>query len=195
MKFFIKSFFVFSVFITTLIANEQLQTKTELSNTFDKILQIVQNKALSKDERNTKIVSTIEPIFDFELMAKLSLGRAWKTLTASQQKEFIELYVQRMKKSYSEKVDGYTNEKVEILKILQPKPTRMVSYTQIIGGKTPIKIEYKYYKPKTLQPNKKQWLIYDVVIEGISILKTDRAQFSAMLKRDNITTLIEKLKN
>jgi phospholipid transport system substrate-binding protein len=126
-------------------------------------------------------------------MAKLSLGKKWKTLTKEHKSKFIEAYVSRMKSSYSSKIDDFSDEKIKINKIKKPKPNRLIMFTSIIGNNDPINIDYKYYKTKKQKPNKKRWLIYDVNIKGISIIKTDRAQFRSILKRSDIDTLIKKM--
>jgi phospholipid transport system substrate-binding protein len=173
--------------------NEIDQVKQEFNKSFNTIIKIVKNKLLSKDARNKNIINTIDPIFDFELMAKLSLGKRWKTLTKKQKHDFVAAYVSRMKTSYSSKIDEFSDEKIKINKVKQTKKNRLVMYTSIIGSGDPINIDYKYYKTKKQKQNKKRWLIYDVNIKGISIIKTDRAQFRSILKRSDIDTLIKKM--
>lgn len=189
---FIKIILILSFGLVSLNASNTV--KKEFNDTFDSIIEVVKDSTLTKEERNKRIIDTINPIFDFELMAKLSLGKTWKQLSKDTQEEFVSLYVKRMKNSYSAKIDGYADEKVIINDITQPKSTRMVFYTSLVGDNDSINIEYKYYKTKIKRDNKKVWLIYDVVIEGISILKTDRAQFSAVLKRGSIESLMQKLR-
>jgi len=184
------------VFLMTTILNADTTTqiKKEFNNTFENIIKIVKDKSLAKEQRNQKIVNAISPIFDFELMAKLSLGKVWKSLKKDDKKAFVDAYVSRMKKSYSSKIDGFSDEKVVIKNIKQTKPNRIMLYSTIIANNEAIKINYKYYKAKSPKANKKSWLIYDVTIKGISIIKTDRTQFKAILKRESIKTLIEKMK-
>jgi len=181
--------------ITTISANETSTVEKEFIVTFDNIITIVKDKSLDKDTRNKNIVSAIDPIFDFELMAKLSLGKQWNQLNDSQQKEFVVLYVNRMKNSYSKKIDGFADEKVTIDNIQQVNKSRIIIDTQLVGSGEPIKITYKYYKTKEQKLNKKQWLVYDVIISGISIIKSDIAQFSSILQRDTITTLMDKMRD
>ncbi len=180
---------------TTISANEKTIVEQEFIVTFDNIINVVKDKSLDKDTRNKNIVNVIDPIFDFELMAKLSLGKQWKQLNDAQQKEFVVLYVNRMKNSYSKKIDGFADEKVTIDNIQQAKKSRIVLYTRLTGNGEPIKITYKYYKTKKQKSNKKQWLVYDVIISGISIIKSDRAQFSSILQRDTITALMDKMRD
>jgi phospholipid transport system substrate-binding protein len=172
--------------------------KEELSKHFllniDKVINVVKDKTLTKDKRNSKIVDILTPMFDFTLMAKLSLGKKWKTLEKDKRKPFVDLYVERMKKSYSSKLDAYSNEKVKIVEIKQPKKNRIEIITDLVNGESKLDIVYKYYKPKKTKKDKDTWLIYDIEILGVSILKTDIAQFREYLKNKTIQDLMNDMK-
>jgi phospholipid transport system substrate-binding protein len=182
------------VFSNTLLANEEeLGMRTVFSEKLEKILETVQDTKLSTQKRNKKILDIITPMTDFALMAKLSLGKkTWLSLNKEDQSKFVELYVKRMEKSYSSKLDGYKDQKIEILSITQKK-NRIFIKTEVVGNSDSLKIEYKYYKPKKRKENKDKWLIYDVEVIGISILKADKAQFREYLKRKTITQLMDEL--
>ncbi len=158
------------------------------------IITVVQNKQYTADVRNNIIIETISPMFDFTLMGKLSLGRKWKTLDKDTQKEFVKLYVKRMKQSYSSKIDKYTDEKIIVNSIKQVKKTRVVLDTSIVSSGDKLELIYKYYKPKKQIKDKNLWLVYDVVIDGVSIIKTDKAQFKAVIKESSIEGLMKKLR-
>jgi len=158
-----------------------------------KVLKIVRDKLFNADVRNEKIIQAITPMFDFKLMAKLSLGKKWKSMSKEEQSEFIPLYVKRMKKSYSSKIDKYTDEDIIITNAKQTKKTRIVLETMLVGSQDKLNIVYKYYKPRKKTKYKNKWLIYDIVIDGVSVIKTDKAQFKAVLKNGTIGTLMERL--
>jgi phospholipid transport system substrate-binding protein len=177
--------------------------KETFINTTNKVVEIVKNKEVNATTRNNNIVNTVTPMFDFELMAKLSLGsKQWKALTQEQKNEFIKIYVQRMKKSYSEKLDKFTNEKIVVDSTEHQKDkkgniikTRAILHSSLIGNDDKLNVVYKFYKPKIQIKNKDQWLVYDVVISGVSIIKADKAQFKALLQEDSdISKLMDKLK-
>lgn len=179
------------IFTQNLIANEQTELKEHFLNKIDSIIVVVQNTTLSKSQRNDEIINILEPTFDFELMAKLSLGKTWKTLSSEDKKRFVKLYVDRMKLSYSSKLDGYNGEKVEVTKVKQIKKNRIALITDLAGEDDNLKIVYKFYKPKKPKLDKDSWLIYDAEISGISILKTDKAQFREFLKTKSISELMD----
>ncbi|MCW8954225.1 MAG: ABC transporter substrate-binding protein [Sulfurimonas sp.] len=181
------------IFTQSLGANEQDDVKERFLTNIDKVILIVEDKSLSKKQRNANIINVLTPMFDFELMAKLSLGKIWRTLDSEDQKKFVNLYVERMEKSYSSKVDSYNNEKVEVKKIEQPKDNRIALVTDLIGNDESLEIVYKYYKPKKPISQKDTWLVYDVEIKGVSILKADKAQFKEFLQTKSIHELMAVL--
>jgi phospholipid transport system substrate-binding protein len=180
-------------FITSAVANEQQKVEEFFLQKIDEVTAIVSDKGLSKDDRNKKIVDTLDPIFDFEIMAKLSLGKKWSVLSSEDQVKFISLYVERMKQSYSSKLDEYSGEKFEIIDSKQKKSNRIELNTNLISTEKKFDVKYKFYKPKTTKENKNDWLIYDVEILGVSILKTDRAQFKEYLQTHSLNELMEEL--
>ena len=182
------------IFTQNVIANEQEDLKHHLLNKIDEVILIVEDKSLSKVTRNKNIVDVLTSIFDFEIMAKLSLGKnAWKQLDKNERKRFTQLYVKRMENSYSSKLDAYSNEKVEVKEIVQAKKNRISLVTDLVSDKEKLELTYKFYKPKKKQSAKHDWLIYDVEILGVSILKADNAQFKDFLKTKTITELMEVL--
>ncbi len=181
------------IFVQNLIASEQTQLKTNFLKKIDNVILTVEDNTLDKEQRNSKIVDILSPMVDFELMAKLSLGKTWKTLNTQNKEKFIELYIKRMKQSYSSKIDSYKDEKVVVTKIDQPKSNRIALITNLVSNNTALEIVYKFYKPKKQKENKSDWLIYDLVILGVSVIKTDKMQFKEFLQTNNITKLMENL--
>jgi len=194
-RLFIKFLLVVSVlgFSTNLVANEQDDLKTHFLEELSDIIKIIEDTNLSKNERNSKIVAELTPMIDFKLMAKLSLGKkAWMKLSKDEQEKFVTLYVERMKNSYSSKIDSYENEEVTVTGVKRKK-NRISLKTEIATAEKNLKVAYKFYKPKKRKANKDVWLIYDVEIIGISILKADKAQFKEFLRTKTIYDLMDAL--
>ena len=192
---FVKILFIVSIlgFSSNIYASEVDDLKAHFLEELDDIIKIIENKQYTKDERNAKIVDELTPMFDFKLMAKLSLGKKeWMSLSKDEREKFVTLYVERMKNSYSSKIDAYENEKITITNIKRKK-SRMLLSTEISTAEKNLKIVYKFYKPKKRKKDKDTWLIYDVEIIGISILKADKAQFKEFLRTKSIEDLMEAL--
>ena len=153
------------------------------------IMHILRNEDLLRCEKDSKIGVISEGMFDYTLMSRLSVGKKiWKKATKEEKADFIRLFEMRMKKSYIEKSHLLTDEKVTVHDAVQVKATR-IHLSVIINGKDKdTKITYKYYHAKN-----KEWLIYDVEIAGISILKTYRAQFAEVLRKGDIQEIINQL--
>jgi len=194
-KYFKQFLVLLSVFVFTqsLTANEQTDLREHFVKKLDEVILVVKDEKISKDDRNAKIIDLLTPMFDFKLMAKLSLGKnEWNKLNSDEKENFIKLYVNRMKNSYSSKIDSYKDEKLEVRDI-QAKKNRIIITTDVVNKNESLEVIYKYYKPKKLKVNKDKWLIYDIEIIGVSILKADKAQFKEFLKTKSISQLIEKL--
>ncbi|MEA1914118.1 MAG: ABC transporter substrate-binding protein [Campylobacterota bacterium] len=187
---------ILTIFLSTNILSADIKSdiSTQFNQRLDTALQVVNNKEIDKMTRNEGIIDAIKPMFDFELMAKLSIGRAWKSLDEQTQKNFVQTYVARMEKSYSEKIDTYTDEKVVIQDMIQPKANKAILITYLASKNDKLTMDYKFYLPKQQKQDKDAWLIYDVVIAGVSIIKADRAQFTEVLKTNDIHYLMDQMK-
>lgn len=193
MKSIVKLLLVFLLGFSFVYADEKENLKEHFLVKVDQLIKIVQDKESTKETRNEKIRELIDPMFDFELMAKLSLGKKWLTLNEQDSKKFVKLYIERMKNSYSSKFDTYKDEKVNIIEIQEPKKSRLVLVTDLLTNGDKLSINYKFYKPKTQKENKDNWLIYDVEIQGVSMLKTDKSQFSEFLQTKTIQELMDSM--
>jgi len=153
----------------------------------DAALSVLQRKDLVQQEKNKQVVKIVEPIFDYNLMAKLTLGRKyWPGLSKKNREKFTDLFVARLKTSYIDKLSLYTDEKVvydapvqEGIKIQIP--------TSVISKNNRISMMYKLYKSSN------GWKIYDIEIEGVSLISTYRSQFYDILSKGTIDDLLLKL--
>jgi len=133
----------------------------------DEVISVLKKKDLSEQTRENKIVEIVSPLFDFQTMAKLSLGRKhWTNLSKENQEKFTELFIKRLKASYFNKMTLYTDEKIVYAPPIQEKrkvhiPTHLVAK----DGKTAML--YKLYE------SEKGWKLYDIEIEGVSIRHYD----------------------
>lgn len=151
------------------------------------VISVLRTKDLDQEEKEKKISKIINPIFDFPIMAKLALGRDnWPKLNSSQQEKFTKLFIERLKTSYREKIALYTNEDVEFKPAVRKK-----NFIEI-----PIELKSKDKKVTIihkLHKVDKRWKIYDVDIQGVSILLTYRSQFDDILRRGTVEDLLSRL--
>ena len=154
------------------------------------IFDLLGKQDIEKNERNEKIVGELNAIMDFQLAAYLSLGKHWKKISKTQKKEFVETFQQYIKNYIVEKIDLYTNQKIDIGDSKIIKKGRAELEIGILSGGETLEVNFKLRKNK-----KKEWRVYDVDIEGVSLITTFRSQFSGVLKNSSFEELLEKLKN
>ena len=154
------------------------------------IFDLLGKQDIEKNERNEKIVGELNEIMDFQLAAYLSLGKHWKKISKTQKKEFVETFQQYINNYIVEKIDLYTNQKIDIGDSKIVKKGRAELEIGILSGGETLQVNFKLRKNK-----KKEWRVYDVDIEGVSLITTFRSQFSGVLKNISFEELLEKLKN
>ncbi|MFK5880676.1 MAG: ABC transporter substrate-binding protein [Sulfurospirillum sp.] len=158
-------------------------------NNVVQMLKIGRENNVSKDKLSEEIFKIFDSVFDYRLMARLSIGsRVWGTLSKTQQERFTTLFTNRLKESYKSKLDMYNGQKITVNGIQKIKSNRIHLLSEIKGKKEKYDIVYKFYKSKN-----NQWYIYDVSVLGVSIIQTYRSQFSDELKKMSFDKLLKKL--
>ena len=159
-----------------------LQTK------WNSIIKILKDDDIDPNQKECKIEELASSSFDFKLMAKLSLGRKhWPKLNKQQQDKFTQIFIEILKDSYREKISLYNNEELLFKPALKKKKTIQITM-ELVSDQRNIEMLYKFRK------SKKGWQIYDVEIQGISILLTYRAQFDDILTQGSVEDFFEALK-
>jgi len=162
-----------------------------VKETVDQVLSVLGDEALKDPartaERREKLEASIGQRFDYEEMAKRSLGARWKKLSSEKQKEFVGLFQQFLTRSYAGNVDGYSGEKVEYLKERLKGDFAEVQ-TKVVSPKVEIPLDYRLLKKHD------KWWVYDVIIDGISLTKNYRGQFSRIIKSSSFEALLDKLR-
>ena len=180
---------VLILFITaqTGLTSDEKEAQALLKTKLDAAIAVLQQKDLDPQKKNEQLVEIVTPLFDFRLMAKLSLGRKyWPGLSEEKKDEFTDLFIKRLRASYLEKISLYTDEKVFFKTPVRNKRKVRIP-TEIISNNNRISMTYKLYK------SKKDWKIYDLEVEGISIISTYRSQFDQVLSKGTIDELLQRL--
>ena len=177
------------LFSQPVAADEKSEVDELLKNNLDAVFTVLQKKGLEQQAKNKEIVEIVTPMFDFELMARLSLGKKhWPGLSRDKKEKFTELFIQRLKASYLMNFTLYTDEK------LFYEPSRQVKKkihapTYLVSKDKKISILYKFYKAGN------DWKIYDLEIQGVSIIRSYRSQFSRILESGTVDDLLLKLED
>ena len=140
-----------------------------------------------------RLVSLIEqsvvPYFDFTLMAGQVLGRYWRGASADQRTRFAEAFKQLLTNTYAAVFGRYENQTVEVLAAQSTgSSNRFIVPTNIkTPGEQDIRVDYRVYQ------NQGKWLVYDVVVDGISLLINYRSEYARILQQQSLDTLITRL--
>jgi phospholipid transport system substrate-binding protein len=180
---------VFSlVFLSQAVtAHEKNAAEEFLKSNLDAVFTILQKEDLSQQAKSSEVVEIVTPMFDFELMAKLSLGKKyWPDLSRDQKERFTELFIERLRRSYLNKLTAYTDEKV-VYELPVAVKKKVHVPTQLISKGNKISMLYKLYSSSN------SWKIYDIEIEGVSIIRSYRSQFKEILQKGTFDDLLQKM--
>lgn len=157
----------------------------------DEVIRILEDPAWKKpekkDERRKLLEQTIAQRFDFTEMAKRSLGAEWAKRVPEEQKEFAANFQTLLANTYIGRIEAYSGEKVQYLKELSDGEYAEV-YTHVDTGKSVIDINYRMQKTE-------DWRVYDVVVEGTSLVQNYREQFKRILRKDSFAELSKQLRD
>ena len=203
MKFRLIISLVFALCSFTALAeqDEAAATKQQADVTPDALIQaiaqeLIRNIQTQRDELGEnpdKLYAMVDevvlPHFDFPLMSRLVLGPAWEKADDSQQERFLNGFKTLLVKTYSNALLQYSNQEVSFDPAVPgKKPTRAsVKSTIQSAGADPVYMHYR------LRKKGQQWLVYDVVVDNISLITNYRGTYAAEVKRNGLDSLIEKL--
>ena len=190
LKSFVMTLSLFMLTVPAIQAGDVEDINSMVKKKVSVIFDLLGKQDIEKNERNEKIVGELNEIMDFKLAAYLSLGKHWKNISKTQKKEFVETFQQYINNYIVEKIDLYTNQKIDIGDSKIVKKGRAELEIGILSGGETLEVNFKLRKNK-----KKEWRVYDVDIEGVSLITTFRSQFSGVLKNSSFEELLEKLKN
>lgn len=158
----------------------------------DKVLDVLRDSSLKgesgKSAKKAKIRSITEKMFDYTELSRRTLGRNWKKFNNEQQKEFTELYKSILEDAYADKIMKYTDEKVVFNKENMLSEKKCEVQTTIITKKADIPISYRVIQKDG------EWKVYDVVIEGVSLVNNYRTQFREILASKSPDGLLDVLR-
>lgn len=179
--------------ITSANAMKQDEIQNVMTKKIDSVLTILEQKNVPFSKKGEQIIKIIDEVFDYELMARIALGKeTWDTLSEQKQKEFTKIFETKLKNSYIEKLELYNDQKVKIIGLNPYKNARLQLETELLGKEGTYKINYNFYNKSK---DSEQWLIYDVDLVGVSIIQTYRQQFAGLLKEKTFDEMLVLLEN
>lgn len=162
-----------------------------IKGVIDQVIDILNDPALKspaqKERRRQLVKQNIDRRFDYEEMAKRCLGASWRTLNAGQRAEFVPLFGELLEASYSDKILKYSGEKVSFVgERLDGEYAEVQTLLQRRNDKIPMNY-------RLLQHNG-GWMVYDIVIEGVSLVSNYRSQFGHVISESSYAELVRRLR-
>ncbi len=162
----------------------------KLRQTVNDVFTIVSNKDLPPQERQAKIRQAVLQHFGFNEMAQRSLGQHWSTLTQPQRQEFVTLFTDLLERSYVTRIDSY-NAGPQGIRYLKEEidQDRAAVHTEIVRERDlSAAVEYR------LLHKEGTWKVYDIVIEGVSLVNNYRTQFNTIIAKDSYAGLVKQMR-
>jgi phospholipid transport system substrate-binding protein len=162
--------------------------KTNVNGVLDVLRDPKLKGEAGKKVKEQRVETAANKLFDYVELSKRTLGLNWNKFSPEQRKEFVELYRTILKNAYVDKITAYTNEQVNFTKEVPLTETTVEVQSSVVskGGETPI-----FYR---VMKKENSWKVYDVVIEGVSLINNYRTQFREILGNNPPEKLLETLR-
>lgn len=148
---------------------------------------------ISDEEKEKKLTSVFKQVIDTDWIGKFAIGKHWRSATPEQQKEYLELFSKYLLDMYVPNFKKYTNQQVKINNVTETTTNEYLVQTEMIDptSKNSIRIDYRITKKST---NYKDYVIFDIIAEGVSLISTQRAEFSSIIAKSGFNALLATLK-
>lgn len=140
-------------------------------------------------QRRTEIRRVAQGLFDFNEMARLTLARHWKDRSVHEQEEFVRLFTDLLERSYLTTIENYAGERVTFLGESVSGPYAQVRSRITTDRRMEISIDYRLIESGA------RWAVYDVVLDGVSLVSNYRSQFNSIIRTSSFADLLTKLRS
>jgi phospholipid transport system substrate-binding protein len=165
----------------------------QLKGAVERVLKTLDDPALKGDarvgDRRVAVRKIANEIFDFSEIAKRSMARHWQPLSEAQRTEFVGLFADLLERSYISKIETYGGEKIQYTAERADGDFATVSTRIVTKNGTEVPVDYRMIKRAD------RWLVYDVSIEGVSLVSSYRTQFNKIIQTTSYNGLVSKLRN
>lgn len=164
------------------------QVTNDLKATIEKIVAVVTDDKYkhNKEARRKILREVIGTRFSFEQMGMRALGPDWNERSAEEKKQFVELFSRLLEKNYASKIETYFDEKISYTDEIVKDGHAMVK-TQIMHQDEISTVDYKLINLNG------QWMVYDFIVEGVSMVRNYRSQFSTIIQKEAYSGLVKRM--
>ena len=164
----------------------------QLKLQIDRVLTALEDPTIKVDgkaaERRTRVRTIANDIFDWTETAKRSLARHWQPLTDAQRDEFVQLFGDLLERAYISKIELYTGEQVTYAGEVVEGDQALVKTKIVTKQGSDVPIDYRMLRRGD------RWLVYDVVIEGVSLVGNYRTQFNRLIQTSSYGDVVAKMR-
>jgi len=162
----------------------------QVKDSVNEVLRLLKDPGLASDkmraERRRMIMEIVDKRFDFREMSRLTLARRWEEIGSGEKETFVEKYATLLKNHYVGKLNDYSGEPVVFEKQIIKEPRSAVFTHFNLNGEKMV-IIYKLIRRET------GWLVYDMVIEGVSVVKNYSSQFDSIIRNEQFSGLLKRI--
>jgi phospholipid transport system substrate-binding protein len=184
--------FILSVFIFITATVNAGELSDNIQKVTDKLIFIVTDEKLLAIERNAErrklIRDAVDEIFDWEAFSRRALGRYWRNRTEKEKKEFVDLFGKLLERTYIDKTRQYSGEKVVFLNEIIDGEYGVAETMVMTSDGKEIAVNYRAQKENG------KWWVYDIQIEGVSLVNNYRVQFNDIITKSSYEELVKRLK-
>ncbi len=155
----------------------------------DQVIKVLEDPALHPEDRQAAVRKIADQIFDVAETAKRALARHWRTRTAAQREEFTQLFADLLERTYIARIDQYGGERIQYVAESIDGDHAVVRAKVLTKRGTEVPVESRLLR------HGDRWLIYDVLIENVSLIANYRAQFDKIIRTSSYEELIRRLKS
>ena len=159
-----------------------------LKSVVDQVLKVVADPQFKEDKkaRRARIREIINPKFNYVEMGKRSLAKNWRKLSPAEKKAFVDLFAKLLENSYASKIESYRDETINYVNEIVRGKYAMVK-TEVVRKNDSFGVDYKLLKLGD------EWQVYDFIIEGVSMIRNYRSQFSKIIHKESFAKLMEQM--
>ncbi|MHB1351339.1 MAG: MlaC/ttg2D family ABC transporter substrate-binding protein [Desulfobulbaceae bacterium] len=158
----------------------------------DKIVGILTDESLQSEQmsgtRRAKVMEVAHERFDFEEMSKRVLGSQWRQLSGEERKRFVDLFTKLLEHAYIGKIEDYSRQKV-VFKGQRIKDDRAQVETELVDKQLVLPVSY------IMILKSDQWMAYDIVVEGVSLIRNYMEQFREIIRKNGYPSLVKQIED
>ena len=163
------------------------EPQTVVRSLADQTISLLSNKSFDRSQRLARLRKLMHQNFNFTRISRSVLARNWKAASGAQQKRFLQLFPELLLHTYLTSLESYSDEKVDIESIDKKGTDKVLVSTKIVSSSKSIPVVYRLRNETT------GWKIYDVAVEGVSMVSNYRSSYAGLIKNNGMDDLLAKL--